>query len=252
MRLLLKPFQWLYCIYALLVFVAIMLLIFPFVVAASFLGRIRGGNIIFKLCSLWADLWFLFIFIYTKRIYEVPHDRSKQYVFVSNHISYLDSAVLVKAFRQPVRALGKSEMSTVPIFGFIYKNAIVTVNRVNAEERAKSIRILKSIIKKGISIMVFPEGTFNETGKPLKEFYDGAFRIALEMQTPIKPVLFLDTYDRMHYRSFFSLTPGRCRIVYMDEISVEGYTSSDIAQLKQKVFDAMEAKLLEYKGTWIA
>lgn len=252
MRLLLKPFQWLYCIYALLVFVAIMLLIFPFVVAASFLGRIRGGNIIFKLCSLWADLWFLLIFIYTKRIYEVPHDRSKQYVFVSNHISYLDSAVLVKAFRQPVRALGKSEMSTVPIFGFIYKNAIVTVNRVNAEERAKSIRILKSIIKKGISIMVFPEGTFNETGKPLKEFYDGAFRIALEMQTPIKPVLFLDTYDRMHYRSFFSLTPGRCRIVYMDEISVEGYTSSDIAQLKQKVFDAMEAELLEYKGTWIA
>lgn len=252
MRLLLKPFHWLYNIYALLVFVAIMLLIFPFVVAASFLGRIRGGNIIFKLCSIWADLWFLFIFIYTKRIYEVPHDRNRQYVFVSNHISYLDSAVLVKAFRQPVRALGKSEMAAVPIFGFIYKNAIVTVNRVNAEERAKSIRILKSIIKKGISIMVFPEGTFNETGKPLKEFYDGAFRIALEMQTPIKPVLFLDTYDRMHYRSFFSLTPGRCRIVYMDEISVEGYTSSDIAQLKQKVFDAMEAELLEYKGTWIA
>ena len=90
----------------------------------------------------------MFIFIYTKRIYEAPHDRNKQYVFVSNHISYLDSAVLVKAFRQPVRALGKSEMSSVPIFGFIYKNAIVTVNRVNAEERAKSIRILKSIIKK--------------------------------------------------------------------------------------------------------
>ncbi len=63
MRLLLKPFHWLYNIYALLVFVAIMLLIFPFVVAASFLGRIRGGNIIFKLCSIWADLWFLFIFI---------------------------------------------------------------------------------------------------------------------------------------------------------------------------------------------
>lgn len=252
MWLLLKPFRWLYNIYALLVFVAIMLLIFPFVVAASFLGRIRGGNIIFKLCSFWADLWFLLIFINTKRIYEVPHDRSRQYVFVSNHISYLDSAVLVKAFRQPVRALGKSEMSAVPIFGFIYRNAIVTVNRVNAEERAKSIRILKSIIKKGISIMVFPEGTFNETGKPLKEFYDGAFRIAVEMQTPIKPVLFLDTYDRMHYRSLFSLTPGRSRILYMDEIPVTGYTSADIAQLKQKVFDAMEAKLIEYGGTWIA
>ena len=99
--------------------------------------------------------------------------------------------------------------------------------------------------------MVFPEGTFNETGKPLKEFYDGAFRIAIEMQTPIKPVLFLDTYDRMHYKSMFSLTPGRCRIVYLDEIPVEGYTTADIAQLKQKVFYAMEAKLIQYKGSWI-
>ncbi len=39
--------------------------------------------------------------------------------------------------------------------------------------------------------MVFPEGTFNMTTEPLKEFYDGAFRVAIETQTPVKPVLFL-------------------------------------------------------------
>ena len=58
------------------------------------------------------------------------------------------------------------------------------------------------------------------TNKPLKEFYDGAFRLAMETHTPIKPVLFLDTYDRMNYKSMFSLTPGKCRIVYLEEISV--------------------------------
>ena len=102
--------------------------------------------------------------------------KQSQYIFVSNHISYLDSAVLVKAYRQPVRPLGKVEMSKVPVFGFIYKNAIVSVDRSSAHNRAKSIRILKSIIAKGISVMVFPEGTFNMTNKPLKEFYDGAFQ----------------------------------------------------------------------------
>ena len=50
MRILLKPFQWIYCIYAFITFVAVMLLIFPFVIMASFFGRIRGGNMVMRLC----------------------------------------------------------------------------------------------------------------------------------------------------------------------------------------------------------
>lgn len=200
---------------------------------------------------LWADSWFPLIFVFPKKIFEAPHDKQKQYIFVSNHISYLDSAVLVKAYRQPVRPLGKVEMSKVPVFGFIYKKAIVTVDRSNADNRVKSVRILRSIISKGISVLVFPEGTFNMTNRPLKDFYDGAFRLAIETQTPVKPVLFLDTYDRMHYKNLFSLTPGPCRIVYLDEISINGYRVEDVALLKQKVYDIMERKLIEYKATWI-
>lgn len=251
LAILLKPLQWIYTIYAFVTFIAIMLLIFPFVIIASFFGRIKGGNAILRLCMLWADLWFPLIFIYMKRIYESPHDKSKQYIFVTNHISYLDSAVLVKAYRQPVRPLGKIEFSKVPLFGFIYKNAIVTVDRSSPENRAESIRILKSIIAKGISVLVFPEGTFNTTHKPLKDLYDGAFRLAIETQTPVKPVLFLDTYSRMSYETVFSLNPGRCRIVYLEEIPVEGLAAEDIPSLKQKVFSIMENKLKEYHISWI-
>lgn len=240
-----------YSLYAMILFVVIMLLIFPFVVLASFFGRIRGGNMIYRLCSLWADIWFPLVFIFHKKIYEAPHDRSQPYIFVANHISYIDSAVLVKAFRQPVRPLGKVEMSRIPVFGFIYRKAIVTVDRSSAEHRANGIRILKSIIKKGISVLVFPEGTFNLTQQPLKEFYDGAFRVAIETQTPIKPVLFLDTYDRMHYSGIFTLTPGRSRIVYLDAISVEGRSLADTAAVRNEVFSIMEKKLLEYRATWI-
>jgi 1-acyl-sn-glycerol-3-phosphate acyltransferase len=251
MKWLLKPFQWLYCLYAFITFVAIMLLIFPFAFAASFFGRIKGGNMVIRLCMIWADCWFLLIFIWPKRFYEVPHDKTKPYIFVSNHISYIDAAVLVKAYRQSIRPLGKIEMRKVPVFGFIYDKAIVSVDRSNADNRANSVRLLKSITRKGISVMVFPEGTFNMTHKPLKEFYDGAFRVAIETQTPIKPVLFLDTYDRMHYRSVFSLTPGKCRIIYLDEIYVEGLTMADVAKLKEKVYVIMENKLRKYKASWI-
>src|SRR5690606_10156480 len=131
------------------------------------------------------------------------------YIFVSNHISYLDSAVLVKAYRQPLRPLGKVEMSKIPVFGFIYRNAIVTVDRSNPDNRAASLRVLRSILSRGISVLVFPEGTFNDTRRPLKDFYDGAFRLAIETQTPVKPVLFLDTYRRMPYTGVLTLTPGR-------------------------------------------
>jgi 1-acyl-sn-glycerol-3-phosphate acyltransferase len=232
-------------------FDAIMLVIFPFVIIASFFGRIKGGNMIIRLCMFWADLWFPLIFIFPKKIFEVPHDKKKPYIFVSNHISYLDAALLVKAYRQPIRPLGRIELSRVPVFGFIYRNAIVTVDRSSAVNRSKSVMILKSIIRKGISVMVFPEGTFNMTNQPLKEFYDGAFRVAIETQTPIKPVLFLDTYSRMHYKNILSLTPGRCRIVYLNEIPVEGLTIADVIKLKDKVYAIMENKLREYKVAWI-
>jgi 1-acyl-sn-glycerol-3-phosphate acyltransferase len=251
MTILLAPFRIAYCLYAFTLFIVIMLCVTPIVLAASFFGKIKGGNFIYKVCSLWADTWYLFIGIFHKNIYEGPHNRHKQYIFVANHISYLDAPVIVKSIRQPVRVLGKVEFSEVPVFGYIYKNAIVTVDRSSALNRGNSVRILKSVLKRNISIFIFPEGTFNETSYPLKNFFDGAFRMAIETQTPIKPLLFLNTYDRMHYKSVFSMNPGRSATIFMDEIPVAGLTYKDVAALKQKVYDAMEAKLIEHKAGWI-
>lgn len=250
MKFLLRPLRWIYSVYAFITFVAVMLLVFPFAIIGSMFGKIKGGNFIFMLCRLWADIWFFLIFIWHKKIFEAPHDKSKPFIFVSNHISYLDAAIIPKAYRQPIRPLGKVEMSKVPVFGFIYRNAIVTVDRSSATNRANSIRVLKSLIKKGISVMVFPEGTFNMTTKPLKDFYVGAFRVAIETQTPLKPVLFLDAYRRMPYESLFSMSPGLSRIVYLDAISVENLTLADLEKFKLQVFNLMEKKLIEYKAAW--
>lgn len=246
MKILLKPLQWIYAIYALLLFVAIMFAVVPLVVAASLFGRIRGGNFIYKVCKIWGYLWYFFIGIRHKNIYEVPQNFKTQYIFVANHISYMDIPPIVVAMDQPVRVLAKYELSKIPVFGFIYKSATVLVDRSDAEKRAQSIAEMRDFLSKHISIFIFPEGTFNETGAPLKDFYDGAFRIAIETETPIKPVLFPDTVDRLHYSSVFSLTPGPSRVVFMDEVPVEGLTMDDLPALKQKVYEIMEAGLRKY------
>lgn len=246
-----KPLQWLYWCYALLLFVALMIPVFIWSLIALTQGRIKGGNLIYAACKVWADLWFPMIFIRHRNIYEQPLDAGASYIFVANHISYLDAAIIPKTFRKPVRPLGKVELSRVPIFGFIYKNTIVTVDRSSAGNRAKSVQVLKSILRRGISVLVFPEGTFNTTGRPVKEFYDGAFRIAIETGTSIRPVLLLDTFERMHYRNIFSLTPGRNRCIFLEEVPVNGYTLKQTRLLKEKVHQLMEQKLKEYRAAWI-
>ncbi|HRN58265.1 MAG TPA: lysophospholipid acyltransferase family protein [Agriterribacter sp.] len=251
MNLIVKMLRWFYNIYAMLLFVLLMLILFPFVLMVSLAGPVRGGNAIYRICMLWGDIWFPLVGIFHKNIYGSPHDKKKAYIFVSNHISFLDAAVIVKTYRQPIRALGKKETAGIPVFGYIYKNAIVTVDRNSAADRTRSVSKLKAVLRRGISILIFPEGTFNETGHALKPFFDGAFRIAIETQTPVKPVLFLDVYNRMPYGKLFTLTPGRSRAVFMEEITVEGLTIKDIAKLKQEVYRRMEEQLLQYGVSWV-
>lgn len=246
MKILLKPLQIIYCCYALILFVLIMFIAFPFIIVASAFG-IKGGNYIYKICKIWGRVWYFFIGIQHIEIFEAPHDATQQYIFVANHISYMDIPPIVCTAKQPIRVLGKYEMVKIPVFGWIYKSAVILVDRRDAEKRAKSVRVLRLAIKKGLSIFIFPEGTFNETKKTLKEFYDGAFRIAIETQTPLKPLLFVDTKKRMHYKGLFELTPGKNRVVYLKEVSVQGLTMKELPHLKQQVYTMMEEGLKKYQ-----
>ena len=248
MKLIRKTIHFVYCGYAFLVFVLLMFLVFPFVMLSLLLGNIKGGNLIYQLCRLWATIWYALIGIKHQEIYEAPHDRSRQYIFVANHISYMDIPPVVLIAHQPVRILGKYEMVKLPVFGWIYRAAVILVDRRNSETRAKSVRALKSALKKHISIFIFPEGTFNETTKPLKDFYDGAFRIAIETETPIKPIILADTIDRLHYKGIFELTPGINRVIYLEEVPVKGLTINDIQSLKGRVYTQMESALKRYRN----
>lgn len=247
-----KVFKIVFTFYGFLVFVIVMIILLPCFVYAFLQESIKGGNLIYKISRYWANVFFFMTGIRHHNIYEEFHDKTKEYIFVSNHISYLDIPMMMKVIRgQHFRILGKVEMTKIPVFGSIYKRGAVTVDRNNFKARSKSIKKLIDFIHKKISVFICPEGTFNTTHQPLKSFYDGAFKIAIETQKPIRPILFLDTYDRMNYNRFFSLTPGKCRAVYLHQTSTEGLTLKDVKALKEKIFKQMENALIRHNVSWI-
>ena len=247
-----KIFRFLFSIYGFIIFIVLMLVLLPLFIYSFLLPTVKGGNVLYKICRFWADAFFFLLAVKHKNIFEEKHDVTKQYIFISNHISYFDIPMMMKGIRhQDIRILGKSEMTKIPVFGYIYKKGAVLVNRESVIKRSESIRNLIWFIEKEISVFICPEGTFNMTHKPLKKFYDGAFRIAIETQKPIRPILFLDTYDRLNYRNIFSLNPGRCRSVYLSETITEGLTLNDLSFLKEKIYKQMEDALIKYKASWI-
>lgn len=242
-----------FSIYGFCIFLLFMLALFPFFIIAFLLPRPANGNLVYKISYIWALLFFFFTGIRYKAIHKEILIRGSSCVFVTNHISYIDIPMMILATSGfPVRILGKAEMSRIPIFGAIYSAGAVTVKRDNAENRKKSIAELKSFLKKEISILICPEGTFNMSGRPVKEFYDGAFRIAIELQRPVAPVIFPDTYDRLNYRSIFSLTPGICRAVFLPAVSTDGLTESDIPFLKEKTHSLMAEEILRLDANWVS
>ena len=247
MRLLLKLIHLLYCLYAFLLFVALLLVLSPGILIAMAMRQPAGGNLIIRLSKFWSDTWLLLIGIRHRNIVVEPIQPGDHYVFVANHISYLDIPLIFKAIRGKLfRVLGKAEMSRIPVFGSFYRLAVVLVDRSNPEKRARSVAVLKKVLQQNISIFIFPEGTFNETGFPLKSFYDGAFRVAIETSTPVKPIVFLDANRLMHYSSVWKLRPGLSRAVILPAVPVEGYTLEEVDRFKKLVYELMESTIIEY------
>lgn len=253
MRYFLRVLQVLYSIYAMLVFVALMLVLLPFVLLAGAFRETTRGDLIYYIVTFWSDAGMLLWGMRQTTIGIDSYRPDHPVIFVFNHISYLDIPILLKSLRRfRVRILAKAEMGKIPLFGLFYRGAVVMVDRSSADARAKSVAKLKSTLNKNISVVIAPEGTFNMTGQPLKEFYDGAFRIAIETKTPVKPMVFLDAYDRLHPGSIFSFTPGRSRTVFLEEVSVENYSLDQIAELKETVYRMMENALIKHRASWIS
>jgi 1-acyl-sn-glycerol-3-phosphate acyltransferase len=124
-------------------------------------------------------------------------DPAGTYIFMSNHVSNLDPPVLVPLIPRRTSVLAKKEIWRIPILGKALDLAeIVPVERNNRDAALQSIRRAGEVMRHGINMTIYPEGTRSPDGR-LLPFKKGPFHLAAETGFPIVPVTILGTEEMM-------------------------------------------------------
>jgi 1-acyl-sn-glycerol-3-phosphate acyltransferase len=114
--------------------------------------------------------------------------RGTTYVIISNHQSILD-ILLLNSLRYRFKWISKIENKKVPVLGWYLRMAdYISVNRGDKDSKEKMMEEAYRCLKKGISIMIFPEGT-RSADREISYFKRGAFQLAISSGTPVLPVL---------------------------------------------------------------
>jgi 1-acyl-sn-glycerol-3-phosphate acyltransferase len=244
-----KVLSTIYLIYAALIFIVLMFIVLPFILLASAIFKNdTGKRIILFLLRCWAWGFSIISFFWVKTKNKHLVNRNTPYIYVGNHGSYLDAIAVCISLPQHFSPLGKIEMTKIPVFGLIYKRIVVMIDRSSKESRERSVNVLKEEINNGQSILIFPEGTMNKTHDPLSEFYDGAFRIAIETQTPIMPFIVLKNRALLPRVNPLKAHPGFLTTLFIPAVDVKGLTIADLPQLKEKVFNLMQEAIIKNDG----
>lgn len=231
--------------YAAIIFIALMFVALPFVLLFSAILPLNTGKrAILSVLRTWAWLFSVLSLFWIRTKNKKSVDLSKGHIYVGNHGSYLDAVAVCISIPQYFSALGKVEITKVPVFGLIYKRIVVLIDRSSKESREQSVNALKKDITNGQSILIFAEGTMNQTDKPLTDFYDGAFRIAIETQTNIIPFVMINNRKLLPRKHPLKARPGIITTILLPEISVKGLSLEDVPELKKKVYHLMEEAIL--------
>jgi len=232
----------LYAFWVFLVFTVFMFVFLPGLTIPFFLGR-RFSWIGYVFLKIWSWVFSMLTFIRYEIHGRENFHKGQAYIYVSNHTSFLDLPGLSLTIPGEYKPMAKKELLKIPIFGWwIAPAAAVIVDRSSGESRKKSMNKLKEVLEYGISILLFAEGTQNRTKELLQPFKDGAFRIAIDTQKPILPIVIVGGGKRMPPGTI-NLSPGLIKIIVLPEISIADLTTSDTTSLKQKTFDMMKAAL---------
>lgn len=170
-------------------------------------------------------------------------DPQQNYVFVSNHRSYLDTATLFAYTGRRIGLVAKKELMKVPIFGvgMGFVN-IIAIDRSNPERAMQSMRKAKSVLENDYSFGVFAEGTRAMPGE-LLPFKKGAFHLAVQTGAPIIPVAIKGTDSMMGKKTGVAL-PGTIEMVLLPPIETKNLSAEeDVMNLLQKTRAAIAEEL---------
>ncbi len=241
-----KVLQASYSIYALLLFILLMLVFGLFIIIPLIISP-KGAKISFVFFRLWAGLWF-FLCGVRYEVEGLEHiKKESSYIFIFNHRSFVDAPIIPVSVPKEVNAIGKKELSKIPIFGLIVDRVAVWVDRSSPQSRKESLRKVKEVIASGVSVMIAPEGTRNGTGETLLPFKKGAFRLSAETQTPILPMAIIGA-DKILPKGGKIMKPGKIRVIFSKEMSPPSSSDEDtILSYTEKGRNRLEAMLLTHE-----
>ncbi len=247
MNLIRKAAYKLFSLWVSVVFISTMLLYLPGIVLPAFFGP-HAVAVTYFFMKIWSWTFSQLTFIRYEMIGRENIVKGKSYIYVSNHTSFLDLPGICMTIRGQFRPLAKKELLKLPVFGWIIRATCVVVDRTSNESRKKSMNHLKELLNIGINILIFPEGTQNRSKENLQPFKDGAFKIAIDTQKPILPLVVLGASTLMPPGTI-PHKPGRIKIIVGKEINLDLEQNGINKDLKRKTFDIMQTMIAEHNST---
>jgi 1-acyl-sn-glycerol-3-phosphate acyltransferase len=136
-------------------------------------------------------------------------DPNGSYIFIANHLSYMDTPVILAHIPVQFRFLAKRGLFKIPLLGtHLDRAGHIPVPRGDPRGAVKTMQTAAEVIQnKKISLLVFPEGGRSHDGQ-LRPFKEGGAYIAIRAGVPLIPVVLLGTRDVLPFGAGI-VKPGR-------------------------------------------
>lgn len=197
----------------------------------------KGSAVFIRIAKLWMDVWLRLVGCPVTIKGKENFAKGRSYIITFNHNSLLDVPLSAPYVPGANKTIAKTSFAKVPLFGWFYRKGSVLVDRNSDASRRKSFEEMKNVLKKGMHMCIYPEGTRNRTNEPLKKFYDGAFKLAVETNTAIIPTLIFNTKKAVPVHKSFFFIPHKLEMHFLPPVEVSNQT---VEQLKEKVAGIMK------------
>ena len=163
----------------------------------------------------------------------------RTYVFVSNHQSIYDIPILFLSLPFQLRIIAKESLGRFPFLGWhLRRTGHMLVDRARPDRHA-IFSWASALTSKGLSLIVFPEGTRSGDGR-VGRFKGGSFYLALEAGLTVVPLSVIGSRHVM-LKGRLATYPGRVRLVVHDPIDTSGLAGTDTRAFAERVRQAILA-----------
>jgi 1-acyl-sn-glycerol-3-phosphate acyltransferase len=196
----------------------------------------QGQRVFIWIARLWMNVWLRLVGCPAKVSGKEYFVKGESYIVTCNHNSLMDVPLSAPYIPGANKTIAKSSFVKVPLFGLFYAKGSVLVNRKDEKSRRESFDKMKAVLKAGMHMSIYPEGTRNRSTEPMKKFHDGAFRLAVDSGKSVIPCVIFNTAKALPLKPFFYFRPHRLQIHFLAPISPAGKTTD---QLRDEVYHTM-------------